>query len=158
MSFKRFVRDVLPVLLWLSVIFMLSTGAGGASHTNSFLDSFLSRFFPGVYHRLTWPELDAIHYYIRKAAHVTEYAILGTLMVRALCPSRPGLSQRILLISWTLCAAYAATDEFHQIFVPGRTAKVTDVLLDAAGAAIGIVVFRFLLLRRTSRSRMPGVN
>jgi VanZ family protein len=143
MNRARFVRDILPVLLWMALIFTLSTHAGSATHTNSFLDTFLARFFPGLLHRMTWPELDAVHYYIRKAAHVTEYAILGALMVRAL--RRPDVfgGWRLFLAAWIICTFYATTDEFHQSFVPGRTPKVTDVMLDSCGAALGIAVLVF---------------
>lgn len=78
-----------------------------------------------------------VHAGVRKLAHVTEYAILAVLVVRAL--SRPERSvvwigSRALL----LCAAWAALDEFHQSFVESRTGAVSDVLLDTLGAAIGI--------------------
>ena len=53
----------------------------------------------------------------------------------------------MLAAAWLLCTCYAATDEFHQIFVPGRTPKVTDVMIDSAGAALGIGMM-FLLSRR----------
>jgi VanZ family protein len=147
MNQSRFFRYILPAMLWMAVIFTLSTHAGSATHTDSFLNTLLARFFPGLFHRMTWPELDAIHYYVRKAAHVIEYAILGILMVRALRGARPFTDLRLLLSARGICALYAATDEFHQIFVPGRTPKVTDVCIDACGSALGIVLL-FLFMRR----------
>jgi len=70
---------------------------------------------------------------LRKLAHTAEFAILAILLERAL--RRPALA---LLIA----SAYAATDEFHQAFVPGRHAKPTDWLIDTAGAAIGLLLLR----------------
>ncbi len=154
MTLRSFLRYVLPVLVWAAVIFSLSTGAGGSTHTNSFLDTFLARYFPSLSHRLTWPERDSIHYYVRKAAHVTEYAVFGVLLVRALRRERPRLAPRLLWLAWALATAYAATDEFHQVFVPGRTPKVTDVMLDSAGAALGICLITFVSRRRQA-ARTP---
>lgn len=150
MSLRVFIRDVLPVVLWMIVIYSLSTSAGGATHTNSGLDAILARYFPFLNRALTWGGRDAIHYYVRKAAHVTEYAVLGILIVRALrhvC----GVSSRGLWSgAWLLATAYAASDEFHQIFVPGRTPKVTDVMLDSAGVLLGLGI---MLLRQKRMSR-----
>lgn len=146
-----FFRDLLLLLVWLGVIFSWSTGAGAAPHTNSWVDAFLGRLFPHWYARLTWPEHDAIHFYLRKAAHVTEYALLGVLAIRAL---RYGRSPwvRGLMSAWILATLYAATDEAHQIFVADRTPKVTDVLLDSAGAAVGVCLTAWLASRRARRS------
>ena len=58
---------------------------------------------------------------------------------------------RGLLIPWVITTAYAATDEMHQLFVPGRSGQVSDVLLDSAGAMAGLAVLggiRFLVQRR----------
>ena len=87
---------------------------------------------------------DALHFYVRKTAHVTEYAILGVLLLRAwrlVKLARPGRAE---LAAWLAATAYAATDEFHQVFVPGRTPKVTDVLLDSCGAALGVALLAWV--------------
>ena len=70
---------------------------------------------------------------LRKCAHVTEYAILGALLYRAL--GREALALAVGI-------AYAATDEFHQHFVRGRHASPVDVAIDAFGIAIGILVWQ----------------
>ncbi len=69
----------------------------------------------------------------RKLAHLTEYAILGLLSGRAV--GRP----------WAALAAgvlYAASDEWHQTLVPGRSGQVSDVLLDTVGVILGIWIHR----------------
>ena len=75
----------------------------------------------------------ASEFTLRKLGHLVEYALLGALLVRAL--ARP-------LPAFLLGVAYAVTDELHQHFVAGRHAKPVDVAIDAAGIAIGIVLYR----------------
>jgi VanZ family protein len=70
---------------------------------------------------------------LRKAAHVAEYAILGALLTRAVVSP---------WAAFALGTLYALTDELHQHFVPGRQASVLDVLIDAAGVAVGAVAVR----------------
>jgi VanZ family protein len=76
---------------------------------------------------------------LRKLAHLTAYAILGALLVRAL--SRPGLA--ILL-----GGLYAVTDEVHQHFVRGRHGAWYDVLLDTVGVAVGVLAWLRLRARQ----------
>ncbi len=111
----------LPVVAWAAVIFALSS-IPSLSTGLGFWDTLL-----------------------RKAAHVTEYAILGALLVRALRHELPALVVGI---------AYAATDELHQHFVRGRHAAARDVVIDAAGLAIGVFVYRRLLRPRL----VPGTG
>jgi VanZ family protein len=108
MTRSRALTVWLPVVLWAAVIFTfssipsLSTGLG------------------------TWDTV------LRKGAHVTEYAILGALLYRALGREALALAAGI---------AYAATDEVHQYFVRGRHASPVDVAIDATGVALGMVVW-----------------
>jgi VanZ family protein len=104
----RAVSAWLPVVAWAAVIFALSsipslsTGLG------------------------LWDQI------LRKAAHVTEYAILGVLLLRALGGELPALAAGV---------AYAITDEIHQLFVRGRHGSPVDVAIDAAGVLLGLLVF-----------------
>lgn len=79
---------------------------------------------------------------VRKAAHLTEYGVLGIfliLFIRSL--KRLGAAPwRCVLIAWLIGAAYAVSDEVHQRFVPGRSGEIRDILIDAAGVAIGIAI------------------
>jgi VanZ family protein len=69
---------------------------------------------------------------LRKGAHVTEYAVLGALLYRALGREPLALAVGI---------AYAATDELHQYFVRGRHASPVDVAIDAVGLAAGMLLW-----------------
>ena len=108
MARSRAITVWLPVVAWAAVIFALSsvpslsTGLG------------------------TWDTV------LRKGAHVTEYAILGALLYRALRREAPALTAGI---------AYAATDELHQHFVRGRHASPVDIAIDALGVTLGMLVW-----------------
>lgn len=87
--------------------------------------------------------LATIHHITRKLAHFTEYAILGFLAARAFRASpRPAIYTRWFLICATLIVVYALMDEYHQSFVPSRTASVTDSLIDIAGGLTALLVVR----------------
>jgi VanZ family protein len=105
----------LPVVVWAAVIFALSS-IPSLSTSLGFWDTVL-----------------------RKGAHLTEYAILGALLLRALGRDAPALAAGIL---------YAASDEVHQHFVRGRHAAPVDVLIDAVGVAVGIFLLHRLLQTR----------
>ena len=81
---------------------------------------------------------------IRKAAHMTEYAILGWLAFAF--SGTFEMRQKVHYIAalgFAFC--YASTDEFHQLFIPGRSGQFTDVCIDTAGAAIGLLLLAILL-------------
>jgi VanZ family protein len=68
---------------------------------------------------------------LRKLAHFCEYAIFGALLLRALGRAELAVAAGVV---------YAATDELHQHFVPGRHAAFRDVAIDAAGVLAGVVL------------------
>jgi len=83
-----------------------------------------------------------------KLLHAVEYAVLGGLLVHAL--RLAGLRPWVALVAAVVIAsAFGATDEFHQSFVPGRSADVADWLADTLGAAVGAVLV-------TAALRLPG--
>ena len=109
MARSRLLLLWLPVLAWAAVIFALSS-----------IPSLSSGL--GVW--------DTV---LRKGAHLTEYAVLGALLLRALGRDAPAFLAGM---------AYAATDELHQHFVAGRHASPIDVGIDAVGVALGLLVWR----------------
>lgn len=77
---------------------------------------------------------------IRKIAHFSLFLILGMLVSYAL--RWIGLKgYKVSRIAILVCILYAISDELHQMFVPGRNAALTDILIDVAGSAVGIVIF-----------------
>jgi len=128
-----------PVLVWMSIIFSASSDAGSFQHTSFILAPLVRWLFP----RLSDEAVHAIVVTIRKGAHLSEYAVLAALLWRALRSIR---QRDAVPWSWPqaglalgLAAFYAATDEFHQTFVPSRQGSVWDVLLDTGGACLGLM-------------------
>ena len=113
MSARGF-RAWAPIVLWAAVIFAFSSIPSLSSGLG------------------TW---DLI---LRKVAHLSEYAVLGALLVRAI--QRPAVA---ILVG----GLYAATDEFHQHFVRGRHAAWYDVLIDTVGVTIGVLAWSRLFGR-----------
>lgn len=76
---------------------------------------------------------------IRKLAHATEYAVFAMLLCGVWLDARRKRKVSALF-AWGTATVYAATDEFHQLFVPERSGQVKDVLLDSCGAAVGVLI------------------
>ena len=122
-----------PPVVWMGVIFWLSTGGFSVEETGGWILPLLKALLPWA----TLPQLEFIHWLGRKMAHVTEYAILAWLWHRAL--SRPGRGPRSLA-AFALTVAYAITDELHQGWTGSRGASALDVVLDAGGGAAALLL------------------
>src|SRR6185503_3967893 len=120
----------LPVVLWAVCISTFSTSMFAGDRTGTFLMPLLHTIFPSAR-----PErLVAMHHALRKLAHFSEYWVLSLLLYRALRRDDEW-SLRAAVLSVVIAGLYAAVDEFHQWFVPGRTATPADCLIDISGAA-----------------------
>jgi VanZ family protein len=136
---RPFLKFWLPVLIWMAVIFGASADSQSYQHSSSIITPLLRWLFP----HLAESQIDGIHHFLRKCCHLTEYAILALLVFRALTHSRttlppwswPRIGGTLLLVF-----LYAASDEYHQSFVPGRTALFSDVCIDTGGGAIGLLL------------------
>src|SRR5262249_32969197 len=131
-------RYWLPVFLMLGAISLFSTEIFTAKNTLSVLRALL-----GVEEDDDSEEADETlqdaNFYIRKTAHVTEYAALAVLVYFAIRRSRQEYWRWTwALVALAFAAGFAMLDEWHQSFEPGRTSSAGDVLLDAAGAFLGI--------------------
>ena len=135
---KSFFKRWLPVLSWLGLIFIGSTDLMSAEHTSRIIGPILRWFNPDI----SAASLARAQFLVRKAAHLSEYAILAILFWRGLRGGNAWASKSSILFAITLlvCAAFAASDEFHQSFVPTRTSSVQDVMIDIVGALIGLTI------------------
>ncbi len=104
----------------------------------------------------TLPEIGSSwqDFLVKKACHATEYAILALTYLWALenlkspqpfsePPKRFGIRPGLLLQAWGMALLYAATDELHQLLVPGRHGRLMDWGIDALGAAIGLLILNW---------------
>lgn len=135
-----FLRYWLPVIVWMMLVFSASADGRSYQHSSMFFEPLLRWLFP----TMSAATVGELHHVFRKTCHLTEYAILAWLVWRAIRrpvknDPRPwnwpeaGLALAVVF-------AYAATDEFHQIFVPTRTALVSDVFIDTSGGAVALLV------------------
>ena len=144
-SVARLLSRYLPLVAWLIFISYASSDSFSAANTSRIIGPVVLWLFPN-----TSPETMAvIHLVIRKIAHFTEYAILAYLAARAFRTSpRAALANRWFLIALAVVAIYALIDEYHQSFVPSRTASIYDSLIDMSGGLVTL-----LILHRRYRSR-----
>jgi VanZ family protein len=131
---SRTIQSWAITLGWMILIFCFSTDLFSAENTAGLLAPLLSAIFPA----LRADQLELIHYGLRKLGHLSEYFILAVLLMRALLAARPA-QRRVsrLVCALTLATLYGASDEWHQSFVPSRTASVVDVMIDSCGAFWG---------------------
>ncbi|MEP6945810.1 MAG: VanZ family protein [Acidobacteriota bacterium] len=139
------------VLLWIGLVFFLSSPEGASTETSRFLRPLIGFFFPNAS-----PELfEAAHFVVRKAAHFTEYAILAILAFRACRLSGIAwLNGNYLIAPIVLVAAVAVLDEFNQSFEPSRTGSAWDSLLDCAGGIVAIFGCHFIASRRSKNRHL----
>lgn len=142
----------LPALLVMVMIFGLSQMDAEAS--SSLSGGMLDRLLKGLEHlgilpwKLSDPTLEKLSFLIRKLAHFTEYALLGASFVLPFAFHLQKRGRSLILSAISCAAAYASLDEFHQLFISGRSGQLRDVCLDTAGACMGVFLLYWLLRRR----------
>jgi VanZ family protein len=137
-----------PLVLWAALIFIGSTDLLSASNTGGVL----VRLFP----HLSEGTLKIIQLVIRKAGHLSEYAILALLAARAFRTStREVLRTHWFLASLVLVIVYALSDEFHQSFYPSRTASIYDSMIDSFGGLVALLFLAVRTKRRPAIEREP---
>jgi hypothetical protein len=141
----RWLRHGWPVVLWASAIWLFSTDSFSEVGTGRFIVPVLHWLFPHASHHAIF----LMHYAIRKCAHVTEYFIFSLLVLEAIRGGRRGWNWTWGIWAISIAAAYAATDEFHQIFVPSRGASVVDVMIDISGAALAQLIMAWWASRHS---------
>lgn len=83
--------------------------------------------------------IESIQYPIRKCAHMSEYMIFAVSVLLALYIWK-ARGRMLYLTTFSSAFIFACTDEFHQLFVPGRSGRMTNVLIDSVGALIGLLI------------------
>jgi VanZ family protein len=146
---RNFVLYWLPIILWMVMIFGFSSDSHSFQNSSRILEPLLRWLCPNMA-----PETrNEIVFVARKGVHLSIYAVLALLVWRAWRKparrdSRPWRWSDAG-VALLVAALYAASDEFHQTFVPNRDGCVRDVLIDTCGAAAGL--FLLWLLGRWRR-------
>lgn len=138
-----------PLLVWIAAIFFFSSRAASADQTSRIIGPLLQFLFPSAA-----PEtLQQYHFFIRKCAHVTEYALLAFFAVRALSNSSiDRLRNYRYLLAVGVVIVIASLDEYNQSLEPSRTGSGYDVMLDISGGAAMAVLIAIIGLLRRRRS------
>ena len=143
---------IIVCILWLGFIFYNSTKSGDASNEKSYkmLNEIRQEYRDIVGNEAkTYDNLPAttreekLNLLIRKNAHAFEYCVLAVI-VSAFLFQFNFRGKRAVIYIMFICLLYAVLDEFHQLYVPGRTSSVRDVLIDFIGSLIGIGFYYLL--------------
>ncbi len=139
---KRFVYLGL-VIIWCFTIFMFSHQPGEKTKETS--DIISGPINENIGGGRDWG------IFIRKGAHLFEYTLLAFLVMLLVSTSSLQLKYQIPF-TFLFCVLYAISDEWHQTFIPGRYGNFTDVLIDAGGCIIGILIY--LLIYQIKQKRL----
>ena len=157
-------------VLWMGFIFYMSAQpASESARMSGTIGERIARFLRPDYASIPTAEWQAyvsgIDHIVRKTAHLTEYLILGVLLSidmlnlwkRKRSPDKSVRVISVLFFAWLIGAVYAASDEFHQFFVEGRSMEALDVGIDSLGVCIGcclVGIFLFIVKRHTKKECM----
>ena len=124
----------------MAVIFGMSTKAGAPNNTSRIIGPIVRWLVPDI----SDEALGRIVFGVRKTSHVTEYAVLALLCWRARRQPARGVVRPWrwpdAAFAFAVAVVFAASDEWHQSFVPKRQGSGWDVLLDSCGAVLGLLV------------------
>ena len=159
---KAFYPWLAASLICMAAIFMFS--AQNADDSSRMSGAITSGVFGAVLRWFGVTEttafLETLEVFVRKTAHVFVFSLLGFCAFNAIGQLTEN-TRNVFWISLCFCSFYAATDEFHQIFVPGRACMWQDWLIDTAGVLLGVgaaIVLRLLISsvrKRKAKKVMP---
>lgn len=137
---KRILLTVLLVI-WMGIIFIFSNQNATKSQSTS--DKLVSNVIDTVEviakEKIKQTEkkelIENTRFVVRKIAHFTLFFVLGILVFLTLSSYS---IDKLILCSFIICLLYACSDEIHQLFLVGRTAKILDIFIDTIGSSFGI--------------------
>ena len=138
----------IPAIIWMIFIFIMS-------HTNGNESSNQSNFIVKIVLEFININHETLSFMIRKIAHMSEYAILLLFIYYGLYKTITYKYQ--LLISLLITFIYACSDEFHQLFIPGRSGQFIDILIDTSGALIMLLII-YLWQKRKKPSQSMSLS
>lgn len=127
---------IAALLAWLLVIFMFSNEVSSDSSARSAV-------FVNVLSGYVGGSADVLTFLTRKAAHIFIYFVLGILTFNVARDYKIS-ARRMILLSVLFVACYACFDEFHQLFIPGRSGEPRDVAIDTIAGGVGVFAYFFV--------------
>ncbi|MCI9435156.1 MAG: VanZ family protein [Bacilli bacterium] len=161
MKNKKIIIYIL-LISWMGLIFFFSHQSAIDSDkvSSGVIDKIIHTIEIISNHKLTDNELELISNYlvfpIRKLAHFTLYFILGILFYN-LIKSYIKNNKKRIIVSLLFCLLYACSDEIHQIFIPGRSGEIRDVLIDSIGSFMGIILIYVFLKRKDNKNEEKNI-
>ena len=155
---KKVIKGFIVVLCMLSIfLFSTDNSRESTSKSNRVILGITNLFHKDLSNKEKEKIIDMFFVPIRKMAHFGIYLVLGISLISFLREfSIPIL--KLLLLSIFLAFLYACSDEFHQLFVPGRSGQFSDVLLDTLGASVGIFIYYLLFRKRLNYEQEERVG
>lgn len=139
---KEIIISWMLLVIWMIFIFIMSSFNGNISSNQSGSIADL------IYNLFNISDTEKVSLIVRKCAHVSEFFILGILVINLISKYNVKYSY---LISFIVCVLYASSDEFHQLFVPGRSGQVTDIFIDMIGTIFSLLaMYLFNKFRKKS--------
>lgn len=135
-------KNILRIILIVCILFWMYTVFGFSKHTgevSSGISTKIAKLFSN-----DEDVIITLEKIIRKIAHLSEYAVGGILFYSLFLTFKMSAKKQVIF-SILITTIYAITDEIHQLFVPGRSGKITDVGIDVIGISIGICGLLFII-------------
>lgn len=156
---KKIIKFML-IICWMGLIFSFSSDNGEVSTKKS--DGFIIKFVETIIGRnLRNDEKEKWTNYlvvpVRKGAHFGVYFILGLLII-SFVSEFIIISYKSILLAIGVCLVYAISDEAHQLFVPGRSGQIKDVLLDIVGASASVLGYSFIVRKCFKREQKKRIS
>lgn len=146
MTKSKLILSYVLMLVWMAIIFHLSSQV---SVESSKLSQGVTEMVAKAVQKITPSlDMDILHHLIRKMAHFSAYLVLGVLVSNAINQN----DKFSIKVAFMLCLLYASSDEIHQSFVPGRGPAIKDVMIDSAGAFVGINIFKIVYWKFRDRN------
>ena len=125
--------NILLVIIWMILIFIMSSfNSTESSNQSNFIVDIIANIF-------NTSNINILSLIIRKLAHFTEYFILGILVYNLIHSY-----DKKIYIGIIICVLYTISDEIHQLFVPGRSCQLLDILIDSIGSIAGTYLLCFI--------------
>lgn len=133
---------IILIICWMATVFVFSSQKGEKSGGTS--GKVINKLFKIVKKSPTEEQISKLQLPIRKLAHFTIYLIGGVLAILLLKQYNNITTAKKIIYCQLFITLYALSDEFHQYFIPGRTASIIDVLIDSVGGLVGIIILALI--------------